>query len=144
MGIQDSFSRLKEKLEFKSRGRKHKPDGTGFGTDGEGVDPAGSLPPPPYRVAGGSNVGGRQDRLMDRLPQPSRPESALNDQEGREADADEWKVGRRHSNPRQDVEVAVDGGPGREGDDTGMGEVERGHPTPPIPSILPRGETDGM
>ena len=135
---------MKKKLD-KSGGKKRKPDGAGSGTDGEGVDPAGLLlQPVPHAVAGGSNDGGRPDHLMDRLPQPARPESALNDQEGREAGADEGEVGRRHSNLRQDVEVVVDGGLGREGDDTGMGEVERGRPTPPIPSIPPGGETDGM
>jgi len=53
MGIRDRVSRLKEKLELRSTGRRRKLDGTGSGTDGEGLDPAGSLPRPiPYVVAG--------------------------------------------------------------------------------------------
>jgi len=78
MGIRDLFSRLKEKLDLKSTGRR-KPDGTRFGTDGEGVDRVDSLSRPiPHVVAGGghhriggkSNADGRQVRPRNRLPQP--------------------------------------------------------------------------
>jgi len=118
MGVRDSFSRLKEKLKLKSRGRKPNPDDVGSGTDGEGVDSTSSLPlPVPNAVAGGSNVDGRRVRPTDRLPQPGKPEFVPNDQEG---------------------------GPGRERDGTGMGEVKRGHPTPSISSAPRRGMPDGM
>ena len=40
-------------------GRRHKPDGTVPSTDGEGVDPTGSLQRPvPYVVVGGRDGGG--------------------------------------------------------------------------------------
>jgi len=118
MGLRDSFSRLKEKLKLKSRGRKPKPDDARSSTDGEGVGSTSSLPlPVPYAMAGGSNVDGRQVRSTGRLPQLGKPEFVPNNQEG---------------------------GPGREWDGTGMGEVKRGHPTPSIPSAPRRGKLDGM
>ena len=146
MDVRNSLSRLKEKLKLKSRGGKLKQDSAGPGTDGEGIDPAGSLPlPVPYAVAGGSDVDGRQVRSTDRLPQPGKPEFASNDQEREEEDhVYGGEVSQRHSNPRQAVEVAVSGGPGREGHDSDVAVVERGHPTPSIPSILHSGKPDGM
>jgi len=145
MGVRDSFSRLKEKLKSNSRGGKQKPDGPGSGTDGEGVDPAGSLPlPAPYAAAGGSNVDGRRVCSTDRLPQPGEPELVPSDQEGEEADIDEGEVSQQHSNLRQDVEAAVGSGPGREGSGTGGGEVKRSYPTSSIPPIPHSVKPDGM
>ena len=116
----------------------------GSGTDGEGVDPAGSLPRPvPYVVAGGhdrgeggSNAGGRQVHSRDQLPQSGKPETASNDKEGGEADIGGREFGRRLSYLRPDVEVVVTSGPGRDEDDT---DRENDHPPPSTPPIS-RGE----
>ena len=139
MGIRDSLSRLKKKLDSKSRG-KRKPDGAGSGTDGEGVDLAGSLPlPARYAVAGGSNVDGRQGRSTDRLPQLGEPEFAPGYQEGGETGADEGGASQRHSNLQRDAETVEGSGPGREASIAGEGGDERGYPSPSTPSIQHRG-----
>ena len=140
MGIRDSFSKLKEKLELKSKGRKRKPDDTGSDIGGEGADPAGSLPPPvSHVVAGGHDRGGgrsntdeRPIHSRDKLLQSGNPESARDDRKEGGTDVSGEKVGQRHLNPRSDFEVAVGSELGREGDDTDGEKVERVHSSPLI------------
>ena len=142
MGIRDSFSRLKEKLDLKSTGRRRKPDGTGSGTDKERV---GSLPRPEPcvvaggghdRAGGGSNADVRQVRPRDRLPRPDKPKSEPSDQEGGGV-----VVGgddtQRHSNLSLGVEVAVRSGPGREWNGADGGKIIQIYPSPSIPSTIP-------
>ena len=126
MGIRDSFSRLKEKLELRSTGRRRKPDDMGFGTDEEGVGPADSLPRPELYVAAGgvhgreggrSNADGQQVHSTGWLPRPDKPESVLNEREvGGGAGVEGGEVSQSYSHPRTDVGVVVGGGSGRGGD----------------------------
>ena len=151
MGIRDSFSRLKERFDPKSKGRKHKPDDTGSGTEGEGVGPAGSFPRPVPYVAvggihggggGGSNADGREVRSRGQVPRPGEPEPVPSDREGRDGDVGGGEEKRSHLRP--DVEVVVGSRPGREGDGVDEGEVERVYPSPSMPLILHSGEADGV
>ena len=146
MGIRDSFSRLKEKLDPGSKGRKRKPDGAGSGTDGEGVGSAGSLPrPEPSVTAGGRNGGGggsnadvRQDLLASRLPQPDELESTPGDKEGGEAEDS-----RRHSHLRSVVETTVGSGPDGGGCGADDGGSEQSYPRSSTPSTPHNGKTGG-
>ena len=67
MGIRDSLSRLKERLDPKSTRKGRKPDDTESVTDGEGFDPAGSLPRPDEpRSASNKREGGRGEVIQRR------------------------------------------------------------------------------
>ena len=111
MGIRDSFSRLKEKLELKPTGGRRKLGDMGPSTGGKGDGPAGSLPRPIPNVAvggrdvGGSgfNIGGRRVRLAGLLLRPPSP----NNQEGERVDVDGAEVNQKHSHLCTDVEVAA-------------------------------------
>ena len=153
MGIRDSLSRLKERFDPKSRGRRHKPDDTGSGTDGEGVGPADSLSQPVPHVAvggdhdggvGGSNADGRQVRSRGQLPRPAEPEPAPSDRDGGERDVGGGEVPQEHSHSRPDVEVAVESGPDQKGHGPYEGKLERVYPSPSFPSIPHRVECGGM
>jgi len=141
MGIRDSLSRLKERLEVKSTGRRRKPDSAGSGTDGERVGSAGSPPRlVPYAIVGGhdgagggSNTDERQVHLRDRFSQPGEPESTPNNREGGGADVGGGEVSQRHSCP--DIEVVVGSGPGQEVDGADGEKAERVHPSSSVPSI---------
>ena len=125
MGIRDSFSKLRERLDPKSKGRKHKPGGTGSGTDGEGVDQVGSLPRLVSDVVVGGHCGGGagsnpdpcQVHLADQLPQPDEPESVSNEQEVEGgADVDGGEADQRHSHLHTDAGVVPGSGSGQEED----------------------------
>ena len=128
-------------------GKKRKPDGTGTGTDGEGDDPAISLPQPVYVADGGHdggegrpNAGGRQVWPTALPLRPDRPKSIPNDQGGARGgtDVDNRGVSQGRPNIRPGVEDVVVGGPGQEGDSTTDhgGTAERVSPSPSIPPIL--------
>ena len=120
MGIRDSFSRLKEELKHRSTGRRRKPDGTVPSTDGEGVDPTGSLPRPvPYVVVGGHDGGGG----------------------GSNADVDGAEVNQRDSHLYTGVEVATGSVSGR-GD--GAGEGNQTYSRSSTPSTPRSGNPEGM
>ena len=141
MGIRDSISRLKEKLERRSTGRRRKPDDTGSGTDhGERVDPAGGLHD---GREGASNVGEQQAFLRDWLPRPGKLESAPADREGGEGGVGGGEVGQNHSPLCPETEVVVGSGLSREGDGVDGGAVEQVC-SPTIPPISHTGESDSM
>ena len=141
MGIRDSISRLKEKLERRSTGRRRKPDDTGSGTDGEGVDPAGGVHD---GGEGGSNVGEHQVHLGDQLPGPGKLEAAPDDREGGKGGVARGEAGQKHSHLRPGVEVSVGSGPSREGDSADWRTIEQVYPSPTVPPIPHSGESDGM
>jgi len=151
MGIRDRVSRLKEKLELRSTGRRRKPDGAGSGTDGEGVDPAGSLPRPiPDVVAGGGDGGGggsnadeSQVRLRDQLSQPDTPESAPNEQQGG-VDVDGGEVRLRQLRLGPGVGVVVGSGPGQGRNGADEEIVKRVYSPLSVSSIPPNEESEGM
>ena len=151
MGIRDSFSRLKDKLELKSKGRRPKPDGTGSGTDGEEAYPSGSLPRPAPSVAVGGHDGGGdglnddgpQVLSRDQLPRSAKPESAHDDQGGG-ADLGGGGVSQKRSHLRPDVEVVVASGLGQEEDSADREKLEQAHPSPSVPLISHSGKLDGM
>ena len=100
MGVRDSFSKLRERLDPKSKERKHKQEGTGSGAGGEGVDTVESLPQlVPHVVVGGHSGGGTgsnedpgQVHSTDQLTQPDQPVPMSNEQEvGRGADSGQGK-----------------------------------------------------
>lgn len=150
MGIRDSFSRLKERLELGSTGGRRKPDGTESGTDREGVDRADSLPrPAPYVVVGGHNgggsgsdAGGRQAHLMDFLPPLDKRGCGPGEPGGR-ADVDGGEIRQSNLHPRPDIEVVVGSGPGREGDGAGEEGDENFYSCSSAPSTPRDGEPDG-
>jgi hypothetical protein len=67
-----------------------------------------------------------------------------NDREGGEADVDGKEVSERDLHPYLDVEIVVESGPGREGNDANGQKVERVYPSPSTPSIPHSGKPDGM
>ena len=151
MGIRDRVSRLKEKLDFGSTGRRRKPDGAGSGTDEERVHPVGSLPRPiPSVIAGGHDGGGGGSnpntdqhlvRLRDRLSRPDTPDSAPGEQRGR-VGADEGEASQSQSHLRG-LGAAVGSDPVREGD-CGDGEKVKQVYTPlSTSSILDNDESEG-
>ena len=151
MGIRDSLSRLKERFDPKPKGRRHKLDDTGSGTDGEGVGPARSLPRPVPYVAvggihggggGGSNADGSEVHSRGQVPRPGETDPAPSDRERGEeciSGGDEKCL-----HPRPDVEVVVGSRPAREGGGIDGGETEQVYPSPSMPSIPYSGEADGM
>ena len=147
MGIRDTFSRLKDKLDPGSKGKRRKQDGAGSGTDGEGVGSAGSLPRPGPSVAAGGHSGGgersnvdvHQVRLTSELPRSDELESRPGDKEGGGGDGS-----RRHSHLRPDVEATVGSGPGGGGSGTDdHGEGEQSYPRSSTPSTSHSGEPGG-
>ena len=142
MGIRDRVSRLKEKLDFGSTGRRRKPDGAGSGTDEERVHPVGSLPQPiPSVVAGGHDRGGsgsssnadeRQARSRDRLSRPDTPDSVPNEQRGDEAR-------QNHSHLRPGLGVVVRSDPVRKRDGADGEKVKRVY-TPLSASPIPHND----
>ena len=151
MGIRDRVSRLKEKLDLRSKGKRRKPDGAGSGTDGEGAGPAGSLPRPITDVVAGGHDGGGDGSNADEhqvhsRDQPSRPDmpvSALNEQGGR-ADVDGEEVGLRHLCLGSGVAVAVGSGPGQEWNGADGEKVEQVYSPMSVSSIPRDGGYEGM
>jgi len=141
MDLRGSFSRLKKKIKHPES--KRKPDRTGVDSDGERLDPAGSLSQPVPVIVGaghgqgekGANVDGRQVRSAVQLPQ--QDESRLIPAGGNETErgGGEASVDGRYSHPRPEVEVAVGSGPGWEGGGASGEKVGHVYPSPPIPSI---------
>ena len=148
MGIRDSLSRLRERLDPKSTRRRRKPDGTGSGTDGGGVDPEVSLlRPVPYVVAGGHDVGGSgsdaEGRQVSSRDQFLQPESAPNEQDGGIGpDVDEGEIVPGRSHLYTDVEIAVGRGSGR-GEDANKEEGDRSKSRSSTPSTPRNWNPDG-
>ena len=151
MGIRDSFSKLRERLDPKSKGRRRKPDGTGSGTEGEGVDQVDSLPRPvPHVVVGGQGGGGsgsnadlRQVHSTDRLPQPDEPEYLSSEQEVEGGtDVDGGEAIRRHSHLYTDAGVVRGSGSGQ-GDDADEEEGDRSYSRLSVPPTPRGGNSDG-
>ena len=141
MGVRDSFSRLKKKVRSKLLGKQRKLDNTGGDTDGEGVEPASSLPPPvTYAVAGGShdqgevelNAEGSWVGSGDRPTQPDTPVPVPNEQEEGVADVDGREVSQRCSHPYADIEVVAGRGPGQ-GEDACKGGDDRSDSRSSVP-----------
>ena len=155
MDLRDSFSRLKKNLKHPLTRTRRKPDKTGTDAGGERVDPADSLPQSVSHVVAGSSHGegnkatldGLQVYLTDRPPQPDQPEleqtsGSESDQGGGEAGVDGRGVGQKGLHSHSDVEVAVEGRAGREGDGADAEKVERVHLS--TPSVLNSREPDSM
>ena len=121
MGVRDSFSRLKEELKHRSTGRRRKPDGTVSGTDGEGLDPTGSLLwPVPYVAVGGHDGGGGRSNT----------------------DIDGAEVNQRDSHLYTGVEVAM-GNVSSRGDGAGE-EGDQTHSRSSTPSTPRSGNPEGV
>lgn len=138
MGIRDSFSRLKKKLNHLRR--KQKPGRTAADVDEEIVDPADPLArPEPHIIVGdgeghGGSGGGPQAYRTDGHPQPDKPElvpasGSENDQRGGRADVHGREVGQMDSHRYPDVEVAVGSGPSREGVGADEENIKRVYPS---------------
>ena len=152
----NSFSKLKKKLKHRFAKSKRESGGTGAGAHGYSVDQVG--PPPraePPVVAGGShdrdgngaNADEQRVRSTDRPQQPDEPESvpargSENDEERGEANIDGRVVS--YSHPPMDVEVTMESGDSRDGNDPDGKKVERGYLSPSTASIPHSGTPDGM
>jgi len=150
MGIRDSFSRLKEKLELRSTGRRRKPDDTGPVTDGDGVEAVGSPRQVPDVVAGGHdggggrpNADGRQAHSRGRLSRPDTPESAPVEHGGG-ADIDGGEVRQSRSRLCTGFGVELGSSPIRESDGTDGEKVKQVYPPQSISSVPPNEEPEGM
>jgi len=115
--IRDSVSKMKEKIKDRLKGKGRKPDRTGANAGGEEASSTSSFPrSDPHVVVGGGH----------------NPEGSGVDIEGRESS---------QMNLHPDVEVAVESGPGREGNDVDGKKTDRADPYPSKPSIP---HSDGM
>lgn len=152
MSLRDSYSRLKKKLKHPLTTTRRNP-GTAGTDSGEGLDLTSSLPQSGSHIVAGSGhdeeADGRRVYSTDRPPQSDQPgpvpaRGSENDQGGGEVEVDGRGVGQKGSHSHSDVEVAVEGGPGREGIDANGETVERVHPPPSTPSIPHSGGPDSM
>lgn len=131
MSLRDSYSRLKDNIKQRLKGKKRKPDR-------KGIDSTESFPRPGPQVVGssgrdrggdGDNADGRDTHSMDQPVQlfdtePLFPSGSENDQEGRTANVDQ-KVTNETQTPisRPDIGFVVE-----------SGEAEQVCPPPPVTS----------
>ena len=139
--IRSSFSKFKEDVKHRFRGKKPAPDKATANTAGERAHPSDSLLRPDSRVmaSGQDNEGNRtstdvlQDLSRDQSPQPEPiPAGEGNDDpQRRETDVDGREASKRYSGLESNVGVAVRSGP-----DQGT------NPSPSTPSLPHKAEPE--